>query len=292
MKNRIRSLVFVLSFFVFSSSFSFADTSQVIIVETPTVDSMEHPNNREIVNVNGHFRGVDFLDKDKNVKMHLMTEVNSPTNGHVKGQDIRKLLNYYLVTKYDHQYVPDEVFKKTGREVVNSNDIFVYNSNGDLIFQKNGVCNSLDAISANGKFVACVLEAPVWDESDVVDNSVLKNPPMAEIYIYSTTDGKLVYDKTEKNIVVGRTRLSPSGRWLAYCSGGKNPVTIVDLKSGLRYLIPRKLSKGPTDLIPEDFKEITDDGSLIGYKQTFNRVGNGSNFQKNIEKIILYKISR
>src|SRR5579872_1761698 len=133
----------------------------------------------------GRLNVIEFLDKNKNVKLRLEHKYSRSVVGgldHFSVQNIKQKGKYFLLTKLEEQKVSKDLYRKTGRERNTVSDLYVYDANGKIVFEKQSVpYQKLETVSDDGEKVACIVEAP--DLIEEVDPPVLSNPPKAELFV-------------------------------------------------------------------------------------------------------------
>ena len=238
-------------------------------------------------NIFKKFVGVEF--KDSKGKTTARIEVSRSAfqvgdKKYVKGTDITKTKNHFLVTKYEREELSLDEYKKTGINEKMKNDVLVYNSDGKVIFEKKRVPYILAAISENGKVVACFnAGAEVLEDVDV-DPGVKEKFPGTEFYVYSNS-GTLLYKGVDRSTSMESIKFSPSGRLLVYGSFAPDAnVKIIDLETKKRYFAAK-------DIRPNGYDGITDDGEIyVDQSEVLGKQADGIHWNYTWKKAILYKV--
>lgn len=281
------SAIFILSCQITLAAEQKRYSSGVTLSTDAISENDQFKNSKAKINKNsiGEVNSVQFSGEKGNLKFEIK-RVNKTffKNGHQcdSGTDIVPEHKYLLVTNYEKEEVSNDEYRKTGRDKKETNDVCVYDSDGNVIFEKKGVPYKPAAISENGKVIACLRVTP--DMAEDLDYEVMKNPPKAEFYVYSSK-GELINQKMESYIVHDSPRISPSGRWAAYgIIDPKYDVKIIDLQTSKEYL-------APCGFHANEFDEINDEGELIhDQMKVLNKKADGIQWNFTWEKIILYKV--
>lgn len=255
-----------------------------------TETSKEEHFSRIIQDVNGGVHGVEFLDKEKKVRLkHEIEYRDSIVNGlkHWSGTEVEKIGTFFLVTKFEKQAKPLAIYRATGFSVTTTNDVYAYDEDGNVVFEKHGVPYKVSWVSDNGKAIVCFAESPsdyYEDNPPKFDKTVEANPPHGGIYVFSVS-GQLLYQKAEDGMPESKIRLSPNGNWLAYrVANPKFDVVIVDLASATEYQVPIGLKA-------YKFSEVGNDGSLFIHKRKTVEKG-GKNEGDLYEKEMVFSLKK
>jgi hypothetical protein len=230
---------------------------------------------------NGSFIGVEFLNQEGKVKYQFPRNVKVDKNGfdaekkkvlsaeilfnrrhHAKSFDPNEA-QYFLINEPTRNYRGKLIGVKKWVNI-DSNNLYVFSSNGDLIFSKTNAPYDLEAISGNGRYLVCIREISICDDNvDPGQNEDAENeiPSSENIYVYSV-GGQKIFEKDLKTESGNGILISPSGEWLAFCDTRSNKEVAVNLKNKLEYKLP---------IEPGEMGNIFDDGSFTSHSsgQTF-----------------------
>ena len=254
-------------------------TSQTSLAGENVIYENLNPHIR-LLKRNLSFKGVEFLNRDGKVKYQFPRKVKVdkygldsagrkvfPTeiffNGkhHVESFDPDEK-EYFLINEPTINYRGKKVGIKKW-ENVDANHIYVFNSDGNLIFSKTNAPYCLESISANGKYLVCTRLISVCDDNvDPNGNQDAENEmtPSEVIYVYSI-DGKKLYEVDLESETGYPISLSPSGDWLTYCDHGQMALNI---QKKISYKLP--IDPGYMGHILDDGNYTSSSGQTIQFK--------------------------
>jgi len=216
---------------------------------------------------------VEFLDNKGNVKKRIKEEYKIYEKKVMYGVErVTKGKRSIVVVTGNNKYVGvleanfvrnnDDTIYRTGWEYKSNDIVTIYNEEGEIIGRKEGLyCDEL-AVTEDGERFMCYRYMPDSALDDIPRSPEGENGTLAEITVWSTRDGKLLFKVNGKeNTGFINPNISPKGKWIVARSYGEpSEVYVFGVENNESYtIIPKEIN----GVNLWTYNGITDEGEII-----------------------------